>query len=177
MSNLKQLTWEHHKNAERQDFVKELMGGISAERYCEFLHNQHPQYNLLENFARLHKLTDIIIAPKIHVDILELETQLTDFKPTIYPVVEKYAKHLLTIKDDPNKLMAHIYVRHMGDLSGGQMIAKRTPGTGTMYQFDEDVDVLKDRIRTKLDDSMAEEAKICFDFATELFQQMSVSNN
>ena len=70
-----------------------------------------------------------------------------------------------------------IYVRHMGDLSGGQMIAKRTPGAGNMYQFDEDVDILKDKIRTRLDDSMAEEAKICFEFATELFQQMSVSNN
>ena len=55
MSNLKELTWEHHKNAERQDFVKELMGGISVERYCDFLHNQHPQYNILENFARLYK--------------------------------------------------------------------------------------------------------------------------
>ena len=126
---------------------------------------------------RLHSLTDVIIAPKIHTDILELEAQLIDFKPTIYPVVEKYAKHLLTIKDDPNKLMAHIYVRHMGDLSGGQMIARRTPGLGTMYQFDEEVSVLKDKIRIRLDDSMAEEAKICFDFATELFQQMAVSNN
>lgn len=174
MNNLKELTWEHHKNAERQDFVKELMGGISVERYCDFLHNQHPQYNILENFARLHKLTDVIIAPKIYADILELETQLTDYKPTIYPVVDKYAKHLLTIKDDPNKLMAHIYVRHMGDLSGGQMIARRTPGAGTMYQFDEEVSVLKDKIRTRLDDSMAEEAKTCFEFATELFQQMSV---
>ena len=174
MNNLKELTWEHHKNAERQDFVKELMGGISVERYCDFLHNQHPQYNILENFARLHKLTDVIIAPKIHADILDLETQLTDYKPTIYPVVDKYAKHLLTIKDDPNKLMAHIYVRHMGDLSGGQMIARRTPGAGTMYQFDEEVNVLKDKIRTRLDDSMAEEAKTCFEFATELFQQMSV---
>ena len=81
---------------------------------------------------------------------------------------------LLNIKDDPNKLMAHIYVRHMGDLSGGQMIAKRTPGSGTMYQFDEDVGVIKDRVREKLDDSMAEEAKICFDFATQLFQEMSI---
>ena len=24
MSNLKELTWEHHKNAERQTFVKEM---------------------------------------------------------------------------------------------------------------------------------------------------------
>ena len=177
MNNLKELTWEHHKNAERQDFVKELMGGISVERYCDFLHNQHPQYNLLENFAKLHSLTDIIIAPKIHQDILELESKLIDYVPTIYPVVDKYANHLLTIKDNPKKLMAHIYVRHMGDLSGGQMIAKRTPGLGSMYQFDQDVNHIKEKIRLRLDDSMADEAKICFDFATELFQQMTVSNN
>ncbi len=42
-----------------------------------------------------------------------------------------------------------------------------------MYQFDEDVDVIKNKIREKLDDSMAEEARICFDFATQLFQEMS----
>ena len=36
---------------------------------------------------------------------------------------------------------------------------------------------IKKKIKSKLDDSMADEAKICFDFATELFQQMSVSNN
>ncbi|MAI03279.1 MAG: hypothetical protein CMQ75_01955 [Gammaproteobacteria bacterium] len=177
MTNLKELTWEEHKNAERQAFVKELMGGISVERYCDFLHNQHPQYNLLENFARLHSLTDVIIAPKIHADILELEKQLTDYKPKIYPVVKEYTDHLMKIKEDPHKLMAHIYVRHMGDLSGGQMISKRTPGEGTMYQFDEDVNILKDKIRTRLDDSMSDEAKVCFNFATELFKQMSVSNN
>ena len=173
MNNLKELTYEHHKNAERQDFVKELMGGISNERYCDFLHNQHPQYNVLEQFARLHNLTDILIAPKIHQDIIELEKDLENYIPTMYPVVEQYLDHLLNIKDDPVKLMAHLYVRHMGDLSGGQMIAKRVPGSGTMYKFDEDVDVLKDRIRTKLDDNMAEEARICFDFATQLFQEMS----
>ena len=41
-----------------------------------------------------------------------------------------------------------------------------------MYQFDEDVSVLKEKIRARLDDSMADEAKIAFDFATKLFQQM-----
>jgi hypothetical protein len=52
------------------------------------------------------------------------------------------------------------------------MISKKIPGSGTMYQFDEDVDGLKEKIRTRLDDSMADEAKIAFDFATKLFQQM-----
>ena len=98
-------------------------------------------------------------------------------QPKEYPVVKKYMDHIMSIKDDPQKLMAHIYVRHMGDLSGGQMIAKRVPGSSKFYQFDEDVEVIKDKIRIRLDDSMADEAKICFGFATELFKQMAVSNN
>ena len=32
MSNLKELTWEHHKNAERQDFVKELLSGKITQK-------------------------------------------------------------------------------------------------------------------------------------------------
>ncbi len=171
------MTWEEHKNAERQAFVKELMGGISKQRYADFLHALHPQYHLLESFAKLHNLLDVEIAPNIYADFHELCEQLEDYKPTEYPVVKEYMDHIMSIKDDPHKLMAHIYVRHMGDLSGGQMIAKRVPGSTKFYQFNEDVDVLKDKIRTRLDDTMADEAKICFNFATELFKQMAVSNN
>ena len=77
-----------------------------------------------------------------------------------------------TIMNDPDKIMAHIYVRHMGDLSGGQMIKKKVPGAGTFYQFDSNVKEIKEAIRAKTNDSMAEEAKICFDYATELFKDM-----
>jgi heme oxygenase len=60
----------------------------------------------------------------------------------------------------------------MGDLSGGQMIAKRVPGEGRMYMFDKGHDELKELVRAKLDDSMADEAKLCFDFATKMFVQL-----
>ena len=74
--------------------------------------------------------------------------------------------------DDPHKIMSHVYVRHMGDLSGGQMIKKKIPGAGTMYEFDGEIATLKDSIRAKLDDSMADEAKICFEFATDTFKEL-----
>jgi heme oxygenase len=79
--------------------------------------------------------------------------------------------HIMTIKDDPDKLMAHLYVRHLGDLSGGQMIAKKVPGSAKMYQF-ENKDQLKETIRARCTDAMADEAKICFDFATQQFKEM-----
>ena len=173
MSNLKELTWEHHKNAERQEFVREMFSGkLTEERYATFLFNQHPQYNLLEVFAMVHGLLDVRRAPAIHDDYQELWKD-TNRQPPLLPVVKEYMDHLVKIQNDPDKLMAHIYVRHMGDLSGGQMLAKKVPGSGKLYKFDEPVDELKEKIRARLNDSTAEEAKICFDFATKLFQQMS----
>lgn len=172
--SLKDLTWEHHKNAERQAFVKELFGGITPKRYATFLFNQHPQYNLLETLAMMHGLIDqgIRRAPAIHEDYSELWKEFEPDQPPLLPVVKEYMDHLMSIKDDADKLMAHVYVRHMGDLSGGQMISKKIPGQGRMYQFKEPVEVLKERIREQCHDGMAEEAKIAFEFATKLFQQM-----
>ena len=70
-----------------------------------------------------------------------------------------------------NQYLAHIYVRYLGDLRGGQMIAKKVPGTGKYYKFEEPK-VLAESIYTKLDDSMADEAKIVFEFATKQFQEL-----
>jgi len=172
--SLKDLTWEHHKNAERQEFVKELLSGkISKEKYATFLFNLHPQYNLLETVSMLWQIIDLRRAPAIHEDYQELWGETNPNQPPLLPVVKDYMDHLMTIKDDPNKLMAHIYVRHMGDLSGGQMIAKKVPGSGKLYQFDQPIDKLKEKIRARCSDDMADEAKLCFDFATKMFQQMA----
>ena len=52
MKTLKELTWEHHKEAERQHFVKVLMSGkILEEVYAVYLYNQHQAYNILEAVA------------------------------------------------------------------------------------------------------------------------------
>ena len=53
------------------------------------------------------------------------------------------------------------------------MIKKKAPGSGTMYDFGRaDIKEIKERIRSKTDDSMAEEAKLCFKFAADLFKDL-----
>ena len=173
--SLKELTYEHHRNAERQKFVKTLMGGnIPPKVYAEFLYNQYVAYNILEVCAMaegvLNDLPDVRRAPKILEDFQELWGKDAE-PPKPKPSIQKYVDHIMSIKEDPEKLMAHIYTRHMGDLSGGQMIKKRIPGEGRLYMF-EDPDNLKTAIRSKLNDNMAEEAKVCFTFAAELFKEM-----
>jgi heme oxygenase len=174
--SLKELTHAHHKEAETRPFVKVLFSGkINPELYATFLFNQHPMYDVLEAFAMayglLNDLPDIRRAPKINEDFRELWGNRSD-KPAELAVTNEYLAHLKQLSQtNPQLLFAHIYVRHMGDLAGGQMIAKKVPGSGLMYQF-KDADALKAAIRERLSDDLAEEAKVCFDFATKMFVEL-----
>ena len=150
-------------------------GSIDPKLYATYLWNQFPCYEVLEVMARAQGLLDdfphIMRSKSILADFRELWPQ--DEKPPEHTMAtKKYLAHMKTIMNDADKLMAHIYVRHMGDLSGGQMIKKRIPGKGTFYDFEGDVKEIKESIRAKTNDSMANEAKICFDYATELFKDM-----
>jgi heme oxygenase len=173
--SLKDLTHAAHKAAETQPFVKILFSGnINPKLYANYLKNQHPCYEILEVCAMRHGLLtglpDMRRAPAILSDFQELWGDDTQ-EPTILPAVKDYMDYIMSIKDEPERLWAHLYVRHMGDLAGGQMIAKRVPGAGKYYQF-EDPEALKVAIRARLTDSMADEAIVCFKFAETMFGQM-----
>lgn len=174
--SLKDLTHAMHKQAETQPIVKVLFSGkINPDLYATYLFNQHPCYDLLETYAmafgQLNDLPDIRRGPKINEDFRELWGNRGD-KPADLPVVKEYLDHIKHLAETaPEKLFSHIYVRHMGDLAGGQMIAKRIPGSGRMYQF-ADAEVLKTAIRARLSDDMADEANICFEFASRLFKEL-----
>jgi heme oxygenase len=173
--SLKDLTWEKHKSAERQEFVKVLFSGkINPQFYSAYLQNMMACYSMLESCAATHGLLDGLDSIRrtdlIQEDLDELGH--TKNNNVFVPVVNEYLDHILRISwNAPQKLMAHIYVRHMGDLSGGQMIARKVPGSGRYYQF-EDVDGLKNKIRERLSDDLAEEANLAFDFSIAMFQQL-----
>lgn len=174
--SLKELTHDAHRTAETQPFVKVLFSGkIDPQVYATYLFNQHRMYDVLEACAMMHGLLNdyptIRRAPKILEDFMELWADKSNL-PKIMSSTNKYIDYIMSIKDDPKKLLAHLYVRHFGDLSGGQMIAKRVPGNGKYYQFDGDTDQIKNILRAKLDDSLADEAKVCFSYATDFFNDM-----
>jgi|TARA_R110000850_G_scaffold21793_10_gene63740 heme oxygenase len=176
MDNLKKLTMEHHRDAERQAFAKELMSGeIHPQKYAAYLFHQHACYKVLETMAGLHGLLDdmpgLERADRIWEDYLELSAGRKELPAPLLSVLD-YLEQLQSISTDPEKLMAHIYVRHMGDLFGGQMIKSKVPGAGTYYEFDAPINELKAKVREKLNDDMADEAQLCFAFATRLFQDM-----
>ena len=180
--SLKEATWEHHKRAEEQPFVGMMFGGkLHPKSYAIFLYNQIQQYDVLEDTASrndvLTGLEDINRYPGLVKDFQELwEEYGTEVPPTL-ETTKEFTKYIEQIDKDPStesrqkRLMAHIYTRHMGDLMGGQMLAKKVPGSSAMYEFS-NPDKLKGLIRAKLDDSMADEVRVAYKFATSTFKEM-----
>lgn len=184
MYDIKELTWEHHKNAERQAFVKTLMSGeIDPQYYAHYLYNQLACYSALEKEAQVNSLFRTTIglqrAEHLYYDYKSLWNDL-DNPPSLTESTQEYVKHIDTIKDDAEKLYAHIYVRHMGDLSGGQMIKKKTPGPNRYLTFKnrQVIDfgrIVKETVNSYLnvyEINVVSEARLCFDYATRLFGEM-----
>ena len=189
MLDIKELTWEHHKNAERQDFVRLLMSGKIDERvYATYLYNQLQCYSVLEKYGLHNSLfrdtPGLLRAEHIHYDYRHLWTDI-GAPPEITESTKEYIEHIESIQDEAMKLYAHIYVRHLGDLSGGQMIMKKTPGPNRYYKFKhKEVGdykrIVKETINTYLnvyEHSVVPEAKKCFEFATRLFKEMKELND
>ena len=182
MYDIKELVWEEHKNAERQEFVKTLMSGqINHNLYATYLYNQLQCYAELEKWGNHNGLfrqtPGLQRAENIHKDYTKLWTKLE--KPIITQSTKEYIEHINTITDDPEKLYAHIYVRHLGDLSGGQMIAKKVPAK-RYYDFgangQEWKRIVKEIINQYLNTyqiNVVAEARLCFEYATRLFGEMN----
>jgi len=180
--SLKEATWEHHKRAEEQPFVGMMFGGtLHPKSYAIFLYNQIQQYDVLENAASkadvLSGLDDINRYPGLVKDFQELWAEHGVEVPPTLETTKEFTKYIAEIEKDvseksrQDRLMAHIYTRHMGDLMGGQMLAKKVPGSSHMYVF-ENPDKLKGLIRAKLNDDMADEVRVAYGFATRTFKEM-----
>ena len=181
MLDIKELTMEHHKDAERQGFVRILMSGqIDHKLYATYLYNQAQCYSVLEKYGLHNSLF------RDTPNLLRTEHILYDFNsfgietPEITESTKQYIDHIESIQDEAMKLYAHVYVRHMGDLSGGQMIRKKTPGPNRYYIFKHNEvrdyrQTVKETINTYLnvyEHSVVPEAIYCFESAAKLFKEM-----
>ena len=184
MLDIKELTMKQHKNAERQEFVKILMSGnIDEKLYATYLYNQLQCYSVLEKYGLHNSLfrdtPNLLRGEHIHYDYKSLWEDINN-PPEITQSTKDYIAHIETIQDEAMKLYAHIYVRHMGDLSGGQMIKSKTPGPNRYYIFKHNEvrdyrQTVKETINTYLnvyEHSVVPEAIYCFKSAAKLFKEM-----
>lgn len=178
MSNLRELTKEEHKRAERTAFMNRMLKKqITPYQYYIYLSNQLYVYIALEYCASElnifgENLDRIMRAPALLNDIMEMETSNRFKDAPIMPGSNDYVNHIKSIAGDKEKLLAHMYVRHMGDLSGGQIIKKLVPGPTMFYEFEGDVDELKTIIRSSIHDGLEKEAKVCFNMVQKILEEL-----
>jgi heme oxygenase len=167
--SLKELTKDSHDRAENTEFMKAVFKKRMPEAvWADYTYQKSVFYASIETVARDAGLT---------LDILEIERGLKLYQdaremfdgnfPRLRPVTVEYSRYILDLAGQPDKIMAHLYTWHMGDLFGGQMIKKMLPPPHRNLEFN-DVDILKMKIRVKLNDSMAVEANTAFEWAIKL---------
>ena len=178
--SLRDITKDLHTDAERTLFAKKLVtGALTTEEYANYLWQMVLVYNGIEVAANsqgmLKNLPDIERTHKIYQDCIELvgpNHQLRWLPDTI-----DYYQYLLALNysDRKHLIKAHMYCRHMGDLFGGQMIAKHVPGQGRFYQF-KDPEALKTAIRAELTDDLGDEARVAFAWAIKLMKALNTES-
>jgi heme oxygenase len=139
-AQLRTQTWPAHRRVESTPFVRTMLrGGLSLPAYCLLLASLHPIYAALEAGLQRHagrpEVAMIDAAP------LRREAALADDLAHLHgvdwrdalaaqPQALAYAAHLRGLAERaPALLVAHAYVRYLGDLSGGQTLRRIVAGS------------------------------------------------
>lgn len=131
---LRDGTLDLHGKAERAGIMREMLRGrIAPEAYRRLLRNLHPIYHRIELTLDAHAgervFTTVDFRPlrrteTIERDLLALHGADWPALPLAAPTT-RYVAHLETIAGaTPLDVLAHAYVRYLGDLSGGQIVRR-----------------------------------------------------
>lgn len=203
---IREGSWTDHEDSEGADFMASIMRGhATLDDYIALVVQHFYMYEALESVVA-EVVDDPVFAP-FHSDALArmdaLEADLTDLIGSHWreviepaPATSSYATRIREVGRDGwiPAVVAHHYTRYLGDLSGGQIIAKRMVrqhgfehGAGTkFYDFTTlgSIDEFKARYRAALDElgerltpeerqRMLDEVRLAYRFNTDVFVDMA----
>lgn len=176
--SLKEITKDLHHEAEKTKFAQLLLSGkIGGKKYVNYLYNMMAIYDPIEWYCKrqgfLDTMPDLPRLHAIYADFMELDDGGYLY---LTPATLEYQAYLHKLGNDPERkqlIKAHLYVRHMGDLFGGQIIKKQVAhiSSGKFYDF-ENADSMKVAIRTILTDDLGDEARVAFEYAIKIMRDL-----
>ena len=198
-------TRDLHTEVEQSLLMQALLrGNLSLVAYCMLLRNLHAIYAALEAALKHHaaepSLSPVCLPALFRSDALAQD--LNDLcgatwasTVVLQQATQQYVAHLQHLHEThPALLVAHAYVRYLGDLSGGQLLKRivaKNPqiplGSGTAFYDFGDAGTTQGLIRDfragleKIPgnearvDAIVAEAKQAFERHRTLFQQLAVA--
>jgi heme oxygenase len=171
---LKDATWAKHREIEKLPLISAMFEGkFTKEMYLHYLYELKFTYKKIEDLSDEHKITEGM--PDLNrYDMICKDIEELGIYPDRYlmPSTIEYLAHLEKLSiENPKLLMAHVYVRHMGDLYGGKLMARVVPGNGLMYQFADRAGLIKS-FNDKLSSDLADEANLGFDYFMKIFTEL-----
>jgi len=190
---LRSLTQAAHRRVENSGVIRRIIRRrASREAYAVYLRNLYPVYSALEKGLARHRSTagfetlvdpGLVRCPAIESDLDALTGVGWRSRIALLPSAEAYGQRI-TEASQP-QLVAHAYVRYLGDLYGGSILRRllrESPGLSDeelgFYDFPAigEVAAFRDRFKARLDDfgSLADrglvvaEALYAFELATDL---------
>ena len=201
---LREHTQTLHVRAERTGVIAMLLRGTAPRSaYAMFLANQLPIYDALEQGLTAHRNTpgiaaladaSVYRAASLESDLRALAGSSWRAQLPLLPPADRYARRIAGgAAGAGDLLIAHAYVRYLGDLSGGRILKRVLAQTLQLgdeslrfYDFPgtTDVDALKLRYRAAIDaagasladvDAVLNEAAIAFELSIELSQAVATA--
>jgi heme oxygenase (biliverdin-producing, ferredoxin) len=179
-SKLREGTKKSHSMAENTGFIAcFLKGTVEKNSYRKLVANLYFVYSAMEEEMAKHQnhpvLSRVFFPELDRKQSLEQDLAFyfgSSWKDQVAPstATQAYVARIHEVADqDPELLVAHLYTRYLGDLSGGQILKKiaqnamnLTDGNGTcFYEFDriEDEKAFKQKYRQAMDELPIDEAK------------------
>lgn len=206
---VRESSWSDHSSSEGASFMEDIMRGIASKQdYIDLVAQHFFTYEALEEAAQQLVADPAYAAlhPEALVRLGTLEIDLehllgAGWRDEIRPVpaTEAYAARIREVAAErwlPG-IVAHHYTRYLGDLSGGQIIAKRV---ARQHGFEEagiafydfaslgDLKAFKETYRDGLDSlgetldadeqqRMVEEVRTAYAFNTAIFVDLTAQNS
>lgn len=199
-ARLREATAEAHRDTESRAFVTRLMDGeLAVDDYVRYLAQYAYVYRALESRPagpgdpRFLTHEALPRYGSIVSDLAGLGAADWEATHPAMPETDAYVERIRDVSDDLPRYVAHHYTRYLGDLSGGQLIARRlaehyglADDQLTFYRFDgiDRPGAFKAAYRTGLDSlgladedeaALIDEAKHAFHLNAELFDALNTT--
>lgn len=166
--SLKDLTKDKHTEAESTLFMQAVFKKkLPLELWADFTYNKMIFYGAIEAKARAEGLMEDLYRIDRSYWLYE-DYKAMKLPATVKPAVAEYRQYILDL--EPGLVLAHLYTWHMGDLHGGQMIKKMIDAPHRSLEFEDRVGLIN-TMRSKLDDSLGDEAIKAFDWAIRIMNE------